>query len=724
MKVFKYISVVIFLFGGLASLAFSQSYKHKDIPDYIYPEIKNHGTKLPNFHGCVEGDCKKGKGVFIAFIRGAEEIKKVSGKDKKLYPYTATIFSGSFSEKGKFFTGKVYEVNGKTSWLSVGIGSGYRVSEGGKILDPKRLTDSELLMEGHFVEHLGRNKGKQKSKNDERLTYKPLNNVKIFSQSKSDSEIVLSAFADDWMISEFTFPENSRLKHFKGISNLAGSSASFPNFFLFSSQRPKPVFGTLTYKNGDKYIGPLHNHMPHGLGVKTTVNGSIEKGLWFLGTFMQELDVPLSANIPAFENNTVSPSSYDLDFPFENIKYFSGHVPKDGVHLVLMSKSSLSIHDRYYNTKWLYWGTFKDGKPNGWGNTIFFYGNSLIQKKLYDFSSAILAGNGNWTALGNFPVIGAFKDMAFSSSLNPYLYGKEFLNSPYLKYQLKGCSDIYAGENYTHYVGQMPEGWRVNDAGDVDYYHKKTYEAGSVTQSYAQRSYVPNPDSYNLYIHYKPAMEKVIAKIENDTSAICDARISAFKKSQYIDSLQGLITYKMKQEDKMIKDFLNRKTKQREQRQGLETEFLSFLNGCSEATFVTSQGTPHLSCGGKRKNLEPFAGDAIQQGMVVYFGGRLQYVSLNMQKQFKNNSRSTVLACYLDNKHLDKLSHTCPVCNGSKISTSQQANTTRYSPQITYENGFVKKRTTSITSYQTRYNGVCGQCAGEGVVGSAWAYGQ
>ena len=41
-----------------------------------------------------------------------------------------------------------------------------------------------------------------------------------------------------------------------------------------------PTHGTMTFANGDKYVGEFKDHKANGQGTPTLSNGRIERGIW------------------------------------------------------------------------------------------------------------------------------------------------------------------------------------------------------------------------------------------------------------------------------------------------------------------------------------------------------------------------------------------------------------------------------------------------------------
>ena len=46
-------------------------------------------------------------------------------------------------------------------------------------------------------------------------------------------------------------------------------------------------YGTMTYKNGDKYVGNFKDGQHNGQGTMTHADGKIEKGIWKDGIFVK-----------------------------------------------------------------------------------------------------------------------------------------------------------------------------------------------------------------------------------------------------------------------------------------------------------------------------------------------------------------------------------------------------------------------------------------------------
>jgi hypothetical protein len=46
--------------------------------------------------------------------------------------------------------------------------------------------------------------------------------------------------------------------------------------------------GTLTYANGDHYVGEWKDDLKHGQGTLTYANGDQEEGIWGEGEFLYE----------------------------------------------------------------------------------------------------------------------------------------------------------------------------------------------------------------------------------------------------------------------------------------------------------------------------------------------------------------------------------------------------------------------------------------------------
>jgi len=133
-----------------------------------------------------------------------------------------------------------------------------------------------------------------------------------------------------------------------------------------SSVNRHNCFDSVTYVNGDKYVGEFKDGKANGLGTSYASNGSIiNQGIWAGNVFVRSAPVQQASAI----NQTVATATQQANIPQSNLPACQGSNPSWWSNCV----GSIAGSDGG-----TYVGEWKDGKRNGQGTITYPYGGKYV----------------------------------------------------------------------------------------------------------------------------------------------------------------------------------------------------------------------------------------------------------------------------------------------------------------------------------------------------------
>lgn len=263
-------------------------------------KVKNNGPNaryIYNGSGCVEGNCKKGKGTFVAVCNDAS----MQGKDQKAF-VTVYIYKGTFSEDGKYFEGKTYE------WRP-----DYRYSTSYDIatltpVNPVDISKEENLSESLVGEGTMTRSSDCKGYYAQYGTYYWAgwrhNNVKYPLPGNAQSYDVYYDIVGTQTAQKVVFGPGNAYKEFVGRT-------------IYYNEI---VGGRFLYDDNSMYEGFVFRGKFFGPGIFTAASGEKKQGIWMLDT----LATPMEIKFP----EALFDPSIPGDSGYPRYKF---HVPTNGV---------------------------------------------------------------------------------------------------------------------------------------------------------------------------------------------------------------------------------------------------------------------------------------------------------------------------------------------------------------------------------------------------------
>ena len=477
------------------------------------------------------------------------------------------------------------------------------------------------------------------------------------------------------MLESKTFDAKSPYKEFTGI---------YKSFRQFRGFTKKMAVGHLVFKNGNEYKGSFFNGNFSGLGQLKTKEG-VQSGIFLDGLLVKPLEI-------------------NLDFDFQKMK-----AEFQGEALYVQGGLGVDVvHPRY--------GQVVAGEFKGWMTKTF-------PKDLSYTTQLPIDKVGSPTFLAN--------------NVSPDI---RVNISPALEFH--GCAEFTFDGARVSSKNPRSEGWNVGRDG-VYYLTSHWYDAkGSkkkipremltdwgllVSGARSHRSF--QKIKGQLVTDYPKIRASVLKQAREDKNYECFSEASKSEVKGYLAALE----VENKESSEALAMVIKQKKEWEKKNRLSPAEYRQLMRQKSqEALAKQYQQTanckePHYHWGELKCNGEKVEGVWMRIS--------------NVKKNYLTPTRAGLIPVsgYLRSKHgpdhtikvfnvhpnLGKTTtYKCEVCGGKGFLMTQQKNVTKFSPTYKYRNGLEIKTTTTHTSYQKRYGGICGRCYGHGMVPAAWAYGK
>ena len=250
----------------------------------IYPILKKTENRRIKFEGCVDGDCRSGKGTYMTISGNTTG----SGRGVFYRAVTIYIYSGEFYQNGLKLVGTEY-----------GLNTRYEFKSGAKKMDPTydvKLDGSDPAL-NKFRNYEGEfkfNKGTYQRHGDQGIVH--------YMLKKEEYTSYVSDYYNGYMNRRYiTYNDDQPYKAFEG--------------WMQAGQRF--MIGKLTYQNGDVYQGTFFDDKHEGWGRLRTSEGVVE-GLWEAGKLVmpEKITIPevgLNGNLSNDERLYIKFLMYDGD---------------------------------------------------------------------------------------------------------------------------------------------------------------------------------------------------------------------------------------------------------------------------------------------------------------------------------------------------------------------------------------------------------------------------
>lgn len=223
-------------------------------PSEFYPVLKKTSTRFIAYQGCVSGNCKSGKGVYMTFKTSNSGSQ---GNSNYKQP-TIYVFKGVFSDDGQKLVG-----------IEHGFNTKYYHKSGQKKMTPTYTTlldgtdpafDKFLNYEGSFK----LSDGIYVREGEKAIMHYAIANNEIYKNYLSD---YYNGYKNRQYIS---YNDNYQYQSFEGWMNPGGIMLT----------------GKLVLANGDIYQGTFFNNQYEGVGRLSTANG-VKEGFWKNGDYFK-----------------------------------------------------------------------------------------------------------------------------------------------------------------------------------------------------------------------------------------------------------------------------------------------------------------------------------------------------------------------------------------------------------------------------------------------------
>lgn len=151
--------------------------------------------------------------------------------------------------------------------------------------------------------------------------------------------------------------------------------------------------GLMIYANGDKYVGQWEDDKRNGKGTMTYKNGRVEKGIWKDGKLVSST----STNSQTTNTTTTQPQSPIVTKTYDNGDKYVGQM-KDGKY------NGQGTYTWANGNKYV--GEYKDGKRNGQGTFTWPDGDKYVG----EFKDGNFNGQGTYTYADGDKYVGEYKD--------------------------------------------------------------------------------------------------------------------------------------------------------------------------------------------------------------------------------------------------------------------------------------------------------------------------